>query len=315
MCIAKKRLEEDKGLVTLEGSIIMSLRTINKKVSSLILPIFSICFVILLAACSDPSGGTGNGIPSLPNDVSGQATVATLKHSPTGTTELSWNPEDQKLTVKISLTGLAPNSSHAAHIHAGTCAADGAVVYPLNTIVANAEGAATSETTIEHVQKGIPASGWYINIHNGLKMTAIEHMPIACGNVTNSNTTTNDKQEVHVVLGGSTAPNESASGKAELATADGKVTLKITLSGLEPNSKHIAHIHAGSCEAQGAVVVMLNPVVADAQGNGTSVTTIDKVPSASKGLYVNVHMGATMDELKQSVFFNPIACGNLPVKY
>ncbi len=286
----------------------------NKKVSNLILPILSACFLLLLAACSDPSGGTGTTAPNPPNNVSAQAVVATLKHSPIGTTELSWNPEDQKLTVKISLTGLAPNSSHAAHIHAGTCAADGAIVYPLNTIVANAEGAASSETTIEHVKNGIPASGWYINIHNGTTMAAIEHMPIACGNISNSNTSTKEKQEAHVVLGNSIAPNESASGQAELATENGKVTLKITLAGLVPNSKHIAHIHAGSCEEQGAVVVMLNPVVADAQGNGTSVTTIEKVPSTAKGLYVNVHMGGTMDQLKQSAFFNPIACGNLPVK-
>jgi len=217
--------------------------------------------------------------------------------------------------VKIRVTGLAPSSSHAAHIHAGTCAADGAIVYPLNPVVADAKGDASSETTIANVQNGIPASGWYINIHNGLQMTAIEHMPIACANISHANTSTknNEVQNIHVTLGGSIAPNESASGTAALSLVNSKLALKITLTGLQPNSTHIAHIHFGSCDAQGPIAVMLNPVVADAQGNGTSITPINNLPSSAKGLYVNVHLGSAMSQLSQSVYFDPIACGNMQV--
>lgn len=283
---------------------------------SLILLLLSACLAAVLAACGGlpvQTGDTGSGNPiSLtPSGSSPQGAVIALKHDPTGTSDLSWDPKEGTLSVKVELTGLAPNSTHAAHIHAGVCGANGAIVYPLTPIVADAKGAATTETKIEHVKNGIPAQGWYINVHNGTSMAAIEDRPIACGNVSNPSASQNDEQTVHVTLSGTSAPNESASGQAQLGTDNGKTTLKITLSGLEPNSSHIAHIHAGSCEAQGAVLVTLSPVVADAKGNGTSVTTLDHLPSSPNGMYINVHTGSTMAQLSQSVLFNPIACGNV----
>jgi len=239
-------------------------------------------------------------------------TIITLKHDPSGTTTLSWNPENEELTVNIKLTGLAPNSPHAAHIHAGNCNIDGSVVYPLNPIVADAKGEVVSETTIEHVKNGIPASGWYINVHNGVNMaTSIDKTPISCGNISNPNASTKSVQSVQVTMQGTIAPNEAANGKAEVIAENGKPALKITLTGLQPGSTHVSHIHAGSCAAQGPVVTMLNPVFADAKGNGTSITTLSQVPYSPNGLYVNVHAGATMAELGQSTLFNPIACGNL----
>jgi hypothetical protein len=290
---------------------LMKLLTSGSKIPSFALILFSVCSVALLAAC----GGTVTVTSSSPfatNAANSQAIVATLKHDPTGTADLSWNSKDHQLTVKIALTGLAPGSSHAAHIHAGNCSVDGAVVYPLNTVVADAKGDAVSVTTINNVANGIPASGWYVNVHNGTGKAALDDRPIACGNIANSVTSKNSEQTVHVTLGGTVAPNESASGQAVITTANGKLTLKITLSGLQPDSVHAAHIHAGSCAAQGAVVVMLNPVVADAHGIGTSITTLKKLPTSSGGLYVNVHTGASMSQLAQPTLFNPIACGNLP---
>jgi Cu/Zn superoxide dismutase len=293
--------------------------TIMKLFKAGALTLFSTLFVVLLAACGTLSGSTNSPTTSVPAPVATTAatsaapqfTIVTLKHNPTGTTNLSWDPESKNLTVAISLTGLAPNSSHAAHIHAGTCAVDGSIVYPLNPVVADAKGNAATTTIIKNVQDGIPASGWYVNVHNGLQMTPLEHMPISCGNIVNSNTSQDDTQSVQVQMQGSTAPNESATGNAALTVLNGKLALKITLSGLQPNSSHAAHIHAGSCESQGAPIVMLNPVVANAQGIGTSITTIDHLPSSSNGLYINVHAGATMGDLQQATLFNPIACGDL----
>jgi hypothetical protein len=285
----------------------MHLHKTGKKLLSLILILLSASIVTLLAACGTQPGNNGSSVTNLPTDNTPQLTSARLKHSPGGTADLSWDSQSHKLTVKISLIGLAPKSSHAAHIHAGACAADGSIVYPLNPVVADDKGDATTKTTIEDVRGGIPTNGWYINIHNGLGMTPIEHMPISCGNIFNSNTMAGATQSVHVMMEGSTAPNESASGEAEPTVVNGK------LAGLQPNSTHIAHIHAGKCAAQGPVLVMLNPVVADAQGEGVSVTPLDRVPSSPKGLYVNVHMGATMADLSQPVFFNPIACGDMGV--
>jgi len=298
----------------------------SKHRSSLALILLSAFFMTFLTACGSLTGNTGSspftlsflgdkgGTDSSTSGDSKQLLAgAALKHNPTGTTNLSWNPENGVLTVKITLFGLAPNSSHAAHIHAGNCQSNGDVVYALNPVVADDHGNAIAETTtIEDVAHGIPASGWYINVHNGLGMSELGHRPISCANIHNSKASKKTQQFVRVRMKGTIAPNEAASGVAKLTKEHGKYVLRITMTGLAHNSEHVAHIHTGNCKLQGPPVVMLNPVVADRWGNGTSVTTFDQLPSSSNGLYVNVHTGATMNDLKQSpLFFNPIACGNL----
>lgn len=87
------------------------------------------------------------------------------------------------LTVLLTVTGLAPKTQHMVHIHSGTCASQGAVVYPLTTLTTNTAGKATSTTTIQNVTN-IPASGWYVNVHNGTDLsTQTGFDPIACGDV------------------------------------------------------------------------------------------------------------------------------------
>jgi hypothetical protein len=267
-------------------------------------------FLLLVAACStsqQAASGTTTG---------GQTTQAsaTLGHIPTGTSDLTWNAASHTLTVKMWLSGLAPSSSHQGHIHKGDCNSNGDIIYPLTAIVADAKGVGTSETTIHDVQNGIPQSGWYINAHNGgTGLTPdLQKMQIACANIANSNTSTSSDQSVHVKLDGTSAPNQSASGSTQLSLADGKLTVTTTVSGLVPNSTHIAHIHEGSCEAQGKVLYPLNPVVADANGKGTSTTTIDQITSIpNSGWYVTVHFGGTADELSTQTGSDPIACGNI----
>lgn len=103
----------------------------------------------------------------------GQDANGTAKLSVSGTT----------LTVTTTLSGLAPNSSHAEHIHSGSCVMQGNIVHPLNTIKADSKGNATTTTTIKNVTS-IPASGWYVNIHNGTDMSnQTSFDPIACGDV------------------------------------------------------------------------------------------------------------------------------------
>jgi hypothetical protein len=275
----------------------------GKKISSLAALLCSAMFLIFLSACETMNA-------SDVNNLSVRSVSIQLKHSPMGTTNLLWDPYSRKLDVKIALIGLAPKSSHAAHIHAGSCAAAGAIIYPLQPVVADAKGVGTSETIIKNVQDGILANGWYINIHNGLLTSPIERRPISCGNIVNSNTKKSRLQAVSVTMHGALAPNESARGQAILSSVNGKLTLKIVLRGLEPNSTHVAHVHDGTCAAQGPVLAMLKPVVADSRGNGSSVTTFDQLPTPKVGFYINVHTGATAADLKQPTLFNPIACSN-----
>jgi hypothetical protein len=86
------------------------------------------------------------------------------------------------LTVTVAVAGLAPGSKHDAHIHSGSCTKQGPVVYPLETITADANGRANVVTTI-HGVKAI-SNDWYVHIHNGTDLTTqMGYQPIACGNV------------------------------------------------------------------------------------------------------------------------------------
>ena len=49
--------------------------------------------------------------------------------------------------VSVKLTGFDPNTKHDGHIHTGSCAAQGGVVVPLNSITADASGAGSADTT------------------------------------------------------------------------------------------------------------------------------------------------------------------------
>lgn len=91
------------------------------------------------------------------------------------------------MTVHLTVTGLAPKTQHMVHIHAGSCTSQGAVVYPLTTLTADASGKAVSTTTIQNVTT-IPSTGWYVNVHNSTDLsTQTGFDPITCGDVTTSN--------------------------------------------------------------------------------------------------------------------------------
>jgi hypothetical protein len=283
---------------------------VDRRIAKTIIGItLMVASMLMVVACTSTASVTTKGAT-----LQTQA-QATLSHTPVGTSDLTWNATSQTLTVKIAMSGLAPSSTHPAHIHAGSCNSNGAIIYPLTPVVANNMGVGTSETTITGVKGGIPASSWSINVHNGPNLSsAIGSTPIACTNVTNPTLTpsTTSNQSVHLTFGGTSAPNESAHGTAQLSVANGKLTVEITMSGLASNSTHMAHVHKGSCEAQGPVLYSLNPVVADVSGKGTSTTVVPNVSAISaSGWSVNVHQASTTDALSTQAGFNPIACGNI----
>lgn len=105
-------------------------------------------------------------------------------------------------------------------------------------------------------------------------------------------------------------PSQTASGTADLNIDNGQLTVKVTMTGLAPNSVHAAHIHTGSCTNQGAVVHPLTDITADDSGQATAVTTVPGVSSVPSGQwYLNVH-GST--DINTQTGFDPIACGDIP---
>jgi Cu/Zn superoxide dismutase len=100
----------------------------------------------------------------------------------------------------------------------------------------------------------------------------------------------------------------TATGTAMLQVQSGSVTIELAIGGLQPNSKHVSHIHLGSCLQRGSIAIGLNQVTADAQGNADTKTTISAVyPPATGTWYVVVHAGPDM----QGTNATYLLCGNL----
>lgn len=278
------------------------------------LAVLSVAAILILAGCGQGTSASGaQGTATATSAAKNMATAA-LKHVPQGMATISWDSTSYGLTVKLSLIGLAPNSTHPAHVHSGSCTKQGPVVYTLNNVLGDARGVGSSTTVIQNV-KTIPASGWYVNVQNGPGDAPPDQaVSIVCNDLVFSNVSPTKALSVHVPLNAAPGSNasEKASGTAQLSLSGSTLTVKLILSGLQPHSSHAAHIHAGSCQNQGgAVIYTLKNVVADASGKSNETTTIKNVKSIpASGWYVNVHYST---DIATQTGFNPIACGNVIV--
>lgn len=110
-----------------------------------------------------------SGIPSSTVKLSAvAASSAGVRHGTLqGTATITDNPHARTLTVVVNASGLTPGA-HAAHIHTGSCQRQGPVKYMLMDFLANAHGKIVNESrTVPGVRTPIPASGWYLNLHQG----------------------------------------------------------------------------------------------------------------------------------------------------
>lgn len=265
---------------------------------------------LLLAACG-PQSLAGSTALSLQHESAPRSPKASadLLHAPVGAADLAWSPKDKKLSVTLHLTGMAPSSTHPAHVHAGTCQNHrGAILVQLPPVVADKQGVANLQASIpvDHVPNGTVT----INIHNGPSMkTQNEQFAIACGQITVKN---NRIDPLHVILGGTTSPNEAAHGKAELTLSKKKLAVVLTVHGLAPKSRHAVHVHAGNCVQQGKVLFPLSPLVANDRGDASETMTFANVQAIPRsGWYINVHFS---DIVSTQTGFNPIACGNVVLR-
>jgi hypothetical protein len=112
-------------------------------------------------------------------------------HTPSGSAQLSYDGVRHTLHVAVRASGLTPNSTHAVHIHNGSCQAQGAVRYGLPDLRADAQGNAALSATVGNVTDAPPPGGWYINVHFGSSNQILTgnrptplFAPIMCGGVT-----------------------------------------------------------------------------------------------------------------------------------
>jgi hypothetical protein len=167
-----------------------------------------------------------------------------------------------------------------------------------------------SATSKVSVSTGIPASGWYIEAHNGPGLASVDQEEsIACGNVVNHDTSLKTSQTAQVVLQPTDSTNQNVVGSAYLTLSGHTLKVELMLGGMAAKSEHMAHIHAGSCTSQGSVVYPLTPVKADAAGKATVTTIIQNVMTIpAQGWYINLHNST---DLSTQSGFDPIACGDV----
>jgi hypothetical protein len=135
--------------------------------------------------CGDVAN-PGKGTHQVVKLQNGPTPVASPPSSPdqtaSGTADLSI--EGGALKVVVTATGLKPSSSHAAHIHLGSCESQGPVLHGLPALTADATGSAHLTTTVPGISS-IPVGAWYLNIHRdtmiGLGQTDFD--PILCGDI------------------------------------------------------------------------------------------------------------------------------------
>jgi len=270
---------------------------------------------VCVAACgssSTPSTSTqatASGVPVPP-------VVVPLGDQPSGTVMLSWDPQTKNVTAKLQMVGFTPGSSHAMHIHQGSCATQGDVLVPFPDVTANDGGAIDTTVTSSQPSAAGLAAGTFLNIHLAPAAQmggpgSLGYTPISCADITPAASTA-------VTMAPPPQPGQHPQGSAKLIYDPAKKTLSVdaTASGLVAGSAHAVHIHLGSCDSQGAVKYPLNDLVASPTGSAETTTVIqnvDQAPPAS-GWYINVHLGSS-SQIQQNgqptLYFQPIICGNV----
>lgn len=286
-----------------------------------------ILFALLLMGCGEKTAtsttvSVNNSVPqnllASPSVSSGTAATATLKHQPVGTATLNWSPTDRMLTIQLMLTGLAPSSIHPVRVGQGSCSSrtetatltPKKALYSLENATADAHGVVNTSSKIS-LPTGIPAKNWFLEVYNGPGLaTTSQATPIACGDVINHDISLKSAQSVQVVLQApENVPGQNVQGDAQLSITGRTLTVKVTVSGLVPETQHVVHIHKGTCASQGDVVYPLKTLVADAAGKATATTTIPDVSAIpASGWYINVH---NSNNLSTQAGFEPIACGDV----
>jgi Cu/Zn superoxide dismutase len=275
-----------------------------------------------VAACgssSTPSSTTTTTTTTTSTTASGVAgspVNVTLGDQPSGTVTLSWDPQTKNVSAKLQIVGFTPGSSHAMHIHQGSCASQGDVLVPFPDVTANDGGAIDTTVTSSQPSAAGLAAGTFLNIHlaPAAQMGApgsLGYTPISCADITPA-------ASAALTMAPLPEPGQHPQGSAKLTYDPAKKALSVavTASGLVAGSDHAVHIHLGSCDSQGAVKYPLDDLVASPTGAAettTVVQNVDQAPPAS-GWYFNVHLGSSSQieqDGRPTLYFQPIICGNI----
>ncbi len=198
---------------------------------------------------------------------------------------------DGALILALRVTGLAAASRHAVHVHAGTCAAQGAVVVPVPDLIANDRGVARIWIALP-TDPGVDVAeaGYYVNIHEGFG--AATGGGIACGDIVE-----------HAGRGLARVSGTTVRGVVRLRQTGTELTGSVGLRNAAANSAHTVNVQAGSCATPGSELVSFPSITADATGR------VRKAPLAGTSA-VDVVLKANSVTIK-SASGTVEACGNI----
>jgi hypothetical protein len=101
--------------------------------------------------------------------------------------------------------------------------------------------------------------------------------------------------------------NSGVAGSIEVDDEGEQTKVKVTLTGSQANAVHQGHIHAGTCDAPGAVVIPLQPVTIGDDGSGEVESTVAVAPAtAFNGQHIVLYHEAG------GAPGAPIACAAIP---
>jgi hypothetical protein len=109
---------------------------------------------------------------------------------PAATATVAYDQGAKTLSVHLTGFGLAPKSTHAVDIDAGSCEKQGAQRFALKDAVAGTEGRIDVTTTVTGVSEVPPKVSWYLLVHQGSRSEilsggrpATPFRPILCGDL------------------------------------------------------------------------------------------------------------------------------------
>ena len=265
-----------------------------------------------VAACGSSSTPSSTTTSATATGLAGSPVNVALGNQPSGAVTLSWGPPTKNVSAKLQMVGFTPGSSHAMHIHQGSCASQGDVVVPFPDVTANDGGAIDTTVTSSQPSAAGLAAGTFLNIHLAPAAQmgspgSLGYTPISCADITPA------AASAALTMAPLPEPGQHPQGSAKLTYDPAKKALSVavTASGLVAGSDHAGHIHLGSCDSQGAVKYPLDDLVASPTGAAettTVVQNVDQAPPAS-GWYVNVHHGPDFSAPANAP---SDSCGDLP---
>jgi CHRD domain len=103
------------------------------------------------------------------------------------------------------------------------------------------------------------------------------------------------------------APSTAIGAASLIPSSDGKTKVTVSVTGLTANTKHVGHIHTGSCATPGPVALPLEELSSDGNGAGSVSSTVEtaKIPTAA---YVQYHQRGKGDPAGAGA---GIVCGDI----